>query len=84
MTQADNAAKRPLLHVAAFWVDGDRGDEMADALAEFKIAGTRGAVVTFRPDVADTYDFRHTMDKLDLAEVNAYPASDVGAEGQGV
>jgi len=62
-----------LLHVAAFWIDGDRCDELADVLADFKLAGTRGAVVTFRPDVADAFDFRRTMQRLDLAEVNEHP-----------
>ena len=62
----------PLLHIAAFWVDGDRGDEIADYCAELKSEGSRGAVVTFSAEVADDLRFRHTMAQLDLAEVNDF------------
>jgi hypothetical protein len=62
----------PLLHVAAFWVDGDQGDEIADLLAERKIEGSRGAVVTFSMATANDSAFRHTMAQLDLAEVNEF------------
>ena len=62
----------PLLHIAAFWVDGDRVDEIADYCAELKIEGSRGAVVTFSESVADDPCFRDTMSQLDLAEVNAF------------
>ena len=60
----------PLLHIAAFWIDSDRGDELADFCAELKLEGSRGAVVTFSEAVADEASFRHVMERLDLAEVN--------------
>lgn len=63
----------PLLHVAAFWVDEDRGDEIADLMAALKIEGTGGAVVTFSLDTASDWRFRRTMEQLDLAEVNEHP-----------
>lgn len=65
----------PLLHVAAFWVADDRVEELADLFAAMKIEGTAGAVVTFRPEVADEPGFRRVMERLDLAEVNEHPAS---------
>ena len=69
----DEPRPAPLLHVAAFWVASDRGDEMADLLTAFKIRGTRGAVVTFSEQTANDPRFRHTMDRLDLSEVNDHP-----------
>lgn len=68
--------KAPYLHIAAFWCETDRCDEVADAMAHEvfpRPEGFRGSVVTFRYDVADKYDFQHVMRRLDLAEVNERP-----------
>lgn len=64
---------RPLLHIAAFWVDGDVGDELSDYCAKRKIEGTHGAVVTFKPATAEKLGFRVIMERLDLAELNEHP-----------
>jgi hypothetical protein len=61
---------KPLLHIAAFWIDGDDGDEIADYLQDRKLAKSRGAVVTFSLDTANDPGFQRVMERLDLAEVN--------------
>jgi hypothetical protein len=63
----------PILHVAAFWCDDDHADEIADFCKRFKVEGSRGAVVTFSVSTADRPDFRHTMSRLQLAEINSRP-----------
>lgn len=63
----------PLLIVAAFWSQTDVVDEVADAVGSQVFPrpdGYRGAVVSFKLTVADSADFRRTMYRLDLAEVN--------------
>ena len=59
-----------LLHVAAFWIDSDRADEVGDFCAELKSEGTRGAVVTFSEATAADPGFRRVMERLQLEEVN--------------
>lgn len=68
--------KAPYLHIAAFWCETDRCNEVADAVADKMFPrpeGFRGSVVTFRYDVANSYDFQLEMRRLDLAEVNERP-----------
>lgn len=63
----------PFLIVAAFWQDTEDLDAVCEAISPEKFPrpdGYRGAVVSFRLDVADATDFRHTMKRLQLAEVN--------------
>ena len=65
--------KAPYLIVAAFWSDTDIVDEVADAVGADvfpRPEGLRGAVVSFRYEVADDFGFQRLMERLDLREVN--------------
>ena len=60
-----------MLVVCAFWSRAHAAEEtIADAAAALKIRGTRGAAVTFKRSEADRLDFRVTMSRLQLEEVN--------------
>ncbi len=69
--------KGPYLIIAAFWQDTDNTDEVADVLrcADFPPPDgwPRGAIVAFRREVAQSYDFRRDLRRFDLDELNAAP-----------
>ena len=73
MTARDRDAA-PMLHVVAVWLDGDQSQYVAEIARGFIPSPpegfARGQVVTFALDQADRPDFRRTMERLDLAEVN--------------
>jgi hypothetical protein len=65
----------PYLVVCAFWTKAHGADKtIGDAARALKVHGTRGAAVTFPLSEADRLDFRHTMRRLQLEEVNERPA----------
>lgn len=72
-------AKGPFLILAAFWVDDDDTDAVAHAVRRELFpppAGfPRGAVVSFRYEVANSVGFRRDLARLDLDELNARPAN---------
>jgi hypothetical protein len=70
--------KGPYLIIAAFWQDEDNTDAVAEAvrMAKFpRVPGySNGAVVAFRCEVADSFEFRRDLERFDLAELNERPA----------
>lgn len=68
----------PYLVVCAFWTKAHGADRtIGDAAAAIKLRNTRGAAVTFARSEADRFDFRRTMERLQLAEVNDHPPTEV-------
>ncbi len=67
----------PFLILAAFWQHTDNTDEVADVLRESDFPTpegfSRGAVVAFRYEVANSFEFRRDLGRLDLDELNARP-----------
>jgi hypothetical protein len=71
--RADVDPKSPYLIVAAFWSDTDVVDEVAEVVSHDHFPrpeGRRGAVVSFRNEIADRPDFKHVLERLDLREAN--------------
>jgi hypothetical protein len=68
----------PYLILAAFWLAEDETDRVAAALPRSTFPGPtswpRGAVVSFRFEVADSPAFRRDLARLDLAELNKRPS----------
>jgi hypothetical protein len=72
--------KGPYLIIAAFWQATDDTDAVAEALRESNGFPTpegysRGAVVAFRHEVADSLLFRHDLGRFNLEELNERPAT---------
>lgn len=80
-----SGAKGPYLILAAFWQEEDNTDEVAEAIRSEvfpPVPGySRGAVVAFRREVADSWQFRRDLERFDLGELNERPAET--SEGTG-
>lgn len=73
-----DSTKGPYLIIAAMWHETDDTDAVVALLRGFSTpAGySRGAVVAFRHEVADSLRFRVALAKFDLSELNARPPAD--------
>lgn len=64
--------KGPYLVLAALWMDEDDTDLIVERLKgiETPKGKSKGAVVAFRREVAESADFRRDLGRFDLEELN--------------
>jgi hypothetical protein len=75
----DSVSAGPYLIVAAFWQDDDNTEAVAEAVSREKFpqpdGWPRGAVVSFRREVATDRHFLADLARFDLAELAPLPKS---------
>ena len=72
MSTRDRTDSGPYLVLAAIWMEQDDTDEIVDCLKGIPVpeGRSRGAVVAFRREVAESPSFQRDLERLDLAELN--------------